>query len=169
MWGFKSFFPQKISKYAYFWFLQRYMPASGFVKPFAGIISFSLKLVGAEDGTWTHTSIRPLPPQSSVSAIPPPPQVMCVSLTTIRLYQKTYNLSIPFLNFFHLLFSSQAADPQKTLNFRPFSKKLCREIFISLHKNCEISCPRPRRLQRVRQPPKAHRAQVQGPSPRYPA
>ena len=55
MWGFKSFFPQKISTDAYFWFLQRYMPASGFVKPFVGIISFSLKLVGAEDGTWRLT------------------------------------------------------------------------------------------------------------------
>ena len=89
--------------------------------------------------------------------------------TAYLLYHLSPTLSIPFLNFFHLLFSSQAADPQKTLNFRPFSEKLCREIFISLHKNCEISCPRPRRLQRVRQPPKAHRAQVQGPSPRYPA
>ena len=67
--------------------------------------------------------------------------------TAYLLYHPSPTLSIPFLNFFHLLFSSQAADPQKTLNFRPFSKKLCREIFISLHKNCEISCPRPRRLQ----------------------
>lgn len=44
-------------------------------------------------------AIHSLPPQSSASAIPPPPQVTS-RLTTIRLYQIFFGLSISFLKFF---------------------------------------------------------------------
>ena len=55
--GFKSILPQKISMEVHFWFLQRYMPASGSVKPFAGIISFLSQLLGSPDWTWTSDTL----------------------------------------------------------------------------------------------------------------
>ena len=55
--GFKSILPQKISTEVHFWFWTRYMPASGSVKSFAGIISFLSNIDGSPDWTWTSDTL----------------------------------------------------------------------------------------------------------------
>ena len=41
----------------HFWFWTRYMPATGSVKPFAGIISFLSNIDGSPDWTWTSDTL----------------------------------------------------------------------------------------------------------------